>query len=75
MRVETDSSFKWKYPHIPDSHDLNIINSIFYCEVIGGWDVSNKRALSFSLQNLINIALLITGILTSNLLSKLNFEF
>ena len=54
MRVETDSSFKWKYPHIPDSHDLNIINSIFYCEVIGGWDVSNKRALSFSLQNLIN---------------------
>ena len=61
MRAETGSSFKWKHPSKPDSLDLNI-NSILDCEVIGEWDVSNERALSFSLQNHINIALLITDI-------------
>ena len=50
MRVETDSSFKWKHPPKPDSLDLNI-NSNLDCEVIGEWNVSNERALSFSLQN------------------------
>ena len=49
-RIKKISNFKWKSPSNPDID--NLVNAeIFECQIVGEWDVSNERAMTFSLRN------------------------
>ena len=49
-RIKKISNFKWKSPSNPDID--NLVNAeIFECQIVGKWDLSNKRAMTCSLRN------------------------
>ena len=49
-RTNCESNFKWKNPNVPDIADIKT-EDIIVCKIIGEWDVSNKRMLTYTMKN------------------------
>ena len=61
IRTSKDSDFKWKHPVMKDCIDLHP-SSIVDCIIIGDWDISQERNMTFALQNHQNISSLVKQI-------------
>ena len=49
-RVNKNCNLKWKNPSKPDIVDMKP-EHIFECKLIGEWDVSNERLMTYRLKN------------------------
>ena len=49
-RVSKNCNLKWKNPSSPDIVEMKI-EHICECNIIGEWDVSNERLITYTLKN------------------------
>ena len=49
-RTNHEYNFTWKNPNVPDIADIKT-EDIIVCKIVGEWDVSTKRMLTYTLKN------------------------